>query len=109
MASLSLVERITSYDAMRQAICTYTERVGKKLRKDRHFCHHVSMFIHTLPFVTEHSGYGNTAFVRLRVGTQDTRDISVATARSFDTIGKPGHRYAKAGNMLSKLRPNDVA
>jgi len=65
----SFGERITTYDAMRQAICTYAERVEEKLHADRQFCHHVSVFICTYPFDTGHPGYSNTAYVRLRVRT----------------------------------------
>ncbi|MGK3126436.1 hypothetical protein ACCY16_20170 [Candidatus Pantoea formicae] len=61
---------------MRQAICPYAERVGKKLCGGQQFCHHVSVFIRSFPFDTGYPGYGNTAFVRLHVGTQDTRHIS---------------------------------
>ncbi len=109
VVSRSFGERITTFDAMRQAICTYAERVGEKLREDRQFCHHVSVFIRTSPFDTGHPGYGNTAFVRLLVGTQDTRNIIEAAVKSLDTIWRPGFRYAKAGIMLSELRPSGVA
>ena len=94
---------------MRQSICTYAERVAEKLREDRQFCHHVSVFIRTSPFETDKPGYGNTAFVKLRVGTQDTRNIIEAAVKSLDSIWRPGFRYAKAGIMLSELRPNGVA
>lgn len=109
MVSRSFGERITTYEAMRQAICTYAERVGEKLREDRQFCHHVSVFIRTSPFDNGRPGYSNTAFVRLQVGTQDTRDIIQAAIRSLDSIWQPGFRFAKAGIMLSELRPNGFA
>lgn len=109
VVSRSFGERITTYDAMRQAICTYAERVGEKLRADRQFCHHVSVFIRTSPFDTGQPGYGSTAYVRLQVGTQDTRDIIEAAVKSLDTIWRPGFRYAKAGIMLDELRPNGIA
>ena len=109
VVSRSFGERITEYDAMRQSVCAYAERVAEKLREDRQFCHHISVFIRTSPFDTGQPGYGNTAFVRLRVGTQDTRNIIEAAVKSLDTIWRPGDRYAKAGIMLSELRPNGVA
>jgi len=40
-------ERITEYDAMRQSVCAYAERVAKKLREDRQFCHHISVLVMT--------------------------------------------------------------
>lgn len=101
--------RITSYEAMRQAICTYNERVGVKLREDRQYCHHVSVFICTTPFDDGRPGYSNRAFVRLKVNTQDTRDIIQAAMRSLDSIWQPGFRFAKADIMLSELRPNGFA
>jgi DNA polymerase V len=69
VVSRSFSERITTYDAMRQAICTYAERIGEKLREDRQFYHHVSVFSRASLFDISHPGYGNTAFMRLRVGT----------------------------------------
>ena len=47
--------------------------------------------------------------MKLRVGTQDTRNIIEAAVKSLDTIWRPRFRYAKAGIMLSELRPNGVA
>lgn len=107
--SRSFGERITEYDAMRQSVCAYAERVAEKLREDRQFYHHVSVFIRTSHFDTGQSGYGNTAFVKLRVGTQDTRNIIEAAVKSLDAIWRPGFRYAKAGIMLSELRSNGSA
>ena len=52
VVSRSFGQRITTYDSMRQAICTYAERVSEKLREDRQFCHHASVFIHTSPYDT---------------------------------------------------------
>lgn len=99
---------LQTYDAMRQATCTYAECVGEKLRAGRRFCHHVSVFIRMSPFDTGQPGYGNTAFVRLRVCTQDTCDIIEPAVKSLDSICRPGFRYATAGIMLDELRPNSV-
>ncbi len=47
IVSRSFGERITEYDAMRQSVCEYAERVAEKLRENRQFCHHISVFIRT--------------------------------------------------------------
>ncbi|WP_258575715.1 DinB/UmuC family translesion DNA polymerase [Candidatus Pantoea persica] len=93
VVSRSFGERITEYDAMRQSVCAYDERVAEKLREDWQFCHHISVFIHTSPFDIRQPGYGNTAFVKLRVGTQDTRNILEAAVKSLDAIWRPGFCY----------------
>lgn len=46
--------------------------------------------------------------MKLRVCSQDTRDIIEAAVKSLDAIWRPGFRYAKAGIMLSESRPNSV-
>lgn len=94
---------------MLQSICAYAERVAEKLHEDRQYYHHISVFIRTSPYDAGQPGYGNTAFVKLRVGTQDTRNIIKAAVKSLDTIWRPGFRYAKADIMPSELRPNGVA
>lgn len=48
--SRSFGERITTYDAMRQAVCQYAERAAEKLRGERQYCRHISVFIKTSPF-----------------------------------------------------------
>lgn len=50
LVSRSFGERITIYGSMREGICTYVERVVEKLREDRQFCHHVSVFIRNSPY-----------------------------------------------------------
>ena len=42
---------------MRQSVCAYAERVAEKLREDRQFCHHISVFIRTSPSDTGQPGY----------------------------------------------------
>ncbi|PIJ50003.1 DNA polymerase V subunit UmuC [Erwinia sp. OLTSP20] len=109
VVSRSFGERITDYDAMRQAVCSYAERVAEKLREDGQYCHHVASFLRTSPFDAGKPGYGNTATTRLSTGTRDSRDIIQAAVRALDAIWRPGFRYAKAGVMLSELRPDGVA
>lgn len=47
--------------------------------------------------------------MKLHGGTQDTHNIIEAAVKSLDAIWHPGFRYAKAGIMLSELRPNGAA
>lgn len=101
VCSRSFGQRIESYDAMRQAICRYAERAGEKLREEKQFCQHVSVFIKTSPFSPSSPYYANAAGEKLLLATQDTRDIIAAAVRGLDRIWQEGHRYAKAGIMLN--------
>lgn len=100
VCSRSFGERITDYDAMRQAICSYASRAAEKLRGEHQYCRFISTFVKTSPFALNEPYYGNSASVKLLTPTQDSRDIIAAATRSLDAIWKDGHRYQKAGVML---------
>lgn len=109
VCSRSFGERITNYDAMRQAICSYAFRAAEKLRGEHQFCRFISAFVKTSPFALNEPYYGNSASVKLLTPTQDSRDIIAAATRSLDAIWKDGHRYQKAGVMLGDFFSQGIA
>lgn len=109
VCSRSFGERVTTYDAMRQAVCQYAERAAEKLRGERQFCRHIAVFVKTSPFAVNEPYYGNVASEKLMTPTQDTRDIIAAAVKALDRIWVNGHRYAKAGCMLNDFTPTGVS
>jgi len=109
ICSRSFGERISTYEAMRQAICQYAERGAEKLRGEHQYCRHISVFIKTSPFAPNQPYYGNLSTEKLNTPTRDTRDIIIAAVRALDRIWIPGHRYAKAGIMLNDFSPTGVS
>ncbi|EAW7736301.1 Y-family DNA polymerase [Salmonella enterica] len=109
VCSRSFGERVTTYEAMRQAVCQYAERAAEKLRGERQFCRHIAVFVKTSPFAGNEPYYGNLASEKLLIPTQDTRDIIVAAVKALDRIWINGHRYAKAGCMLNDFTPTGVS
>lgn len=109
VCSRSFGERITDYDAMRQAICSYASRAAEKLRGEHQYCRFISTFVKTSPFALNEPYYGNSASVKLLTPTQDSRDIIAASTRSLDAIWKDGHRYQKAGVMLGDFFSQGIA
>ncbi|ECD4126814.1 translesion error-prone DNA polymerase V subunit UmuC [Salmonella enterica subsp. enterica serovar Galiema] len=109
VCSRSFGERVTTYEAMRQAVCQHAERAAEKLRGERQFCRHIAVFVKTSPFAVTEPYYGNLASEKLLIPTQDTRDIIAAVVRALDRIWGDGHRYAKAGCMLNDFTPTGVS
>lgn len=109
VCSRSFGERITTYEAMRQAICQYAERAAEKLREERQYCRHIAVFVKTSPFAAGETYYGNVASEKLLTPTRDTRDVIAAAVKALDRIWTDGHRYAKAGIMLNEFTPTGVA
>ena len=108
VCSRSFGEKITEYEAMRQAICSYAARAAEKLREEHQYCRYVSAFVKTSPFASQ-PYYGNSAGMKLLTPTQDTRDIIAAAMRCLDAIWRDGHRYQKAGIMLGDFFSQGVA
>lgn len=109
VCSRSFGERITTYEALRQAVCQYAERAAEKLRGERQYCRHISVFVKTSPFAVKETYYGNVASEKLLLPTLDTRDIITAAVKALDRIFIDGHRYAKAGVMLNDFTPTGVS
>ncbi|HEP1894829.1 TPA: translesion error-prone DNA polymerase V subunit UmuC [Kluyvera cryocrescens] len=109
ICSRSFGDRISDYESMRQAVCSYATRAAEKLRHERQFCRFIATFIKTSPFAANEMYYGNNAATRLLTPTQDTRDIINAAIQSLDIIWRDGHRYQKAGVMLGDFYSQGVA
>lgn len=109
VCSRSFGEKIVTFEAMRQAVCQYAERAAEKLRGERQYCRHISVFIKSSPFAVNEPYYGNVASEKLLTATQDTRDIIAAAVAALERIWRDGHRYAKAGVMLNDFSSTGVA
>ena len=109
VCSRSFGERVTTYESMRQAICQHAERAAEKLRGEKQYCRHISVFVKTSPFAVNEPYYGNLASEKLQTPTQDTRDIINTAVRALERIWQDGHRYAKAGCMLDDFTPTGVS
>lgn len=109
VCSRSFGERITDYEEMRQAVCSYAARAAEKLRGEHQYCRFISVFVKTSPFALNEVYYGNSTSVKLLTPTQDSRDIIHAAVKCLGTIWKEGHRYQKAGVMLGDFFSQGVA
>ncbi len=76
ICSRSFGDRITAYEDMRQAICSYAARAAEKLRGEHQYCRFVSAFVKTSPFALNEPYYGNSASLKLLTPTQDSRILS---------------------------------
>ncbi|MFM3299056.1 Y-family DNA polymerase [Klebsiella pneumoniae subsp. ozaenae] len=109
VCSRSFGQRISTYEEMRQAICSYASRAAEKLRGEHQYCRFISAFVKTSPFALNEAYYGNSASVKLLTPTQDSRDIITAATKCLDVIWRDGHRYQKAGVMLGDFYSQGVA
>jgi DNA polymerase V len=109
VCSRSFGSRITEYEDMRQAVCSYAERAAEKLRRERQYCSQVAVFVRTSPHAEGEVFYGNQAMSRLLTSTNDTREIIRVAMQGLDHIWRDGCRYMKAGVMLSDFYSQGVS
>ncbi|WP_350260744.1 translesion error-prone DNA polymerase V subunit UmuC [Pantoea sp. BJ2] len=109
VCSRSFGSRITEYEDMRQAVCSYAERAAEKLRRERQYCSQVAVFVRTSPHAEGEVFYGNQAMGRLMTPTNDTREIIRVAMQGLDHIWRDGCRYMKAGVMLGDFYSQGVS
>lgn len=109
VCSRSFGSRITEYEDMRQAVCSYAERAAEKLRRERQYCRQIAVFVRTSPHAEGEVFYGNQAMGRLLTPSNDTRDIIRVAMQGLDHIWRDGCRYMKAGVMLGDFYSQGVS
>lgn len=109
ICSRSFSYRITDYEALHQAVCAYAERAAEKLREEKQYCRQISVFLRTSPHAAGEDLYANQATGRLLTPSNDTRDIIRVANEALERIWIAGHRYMKAGVILSDFFSQGVA
>lgn len=109
VCSRSFGTRITQYDDMREAICTFAARAAGKLRGERQYCTQIAVFVRTSPHAEGEVFYGNQSTGKVMTPTNDTRDIIRVAIEALDRIWVDGHRYMKAGVMLGDFFSQGVS
>jgi len=105
LSSRSFGERITECAAMAQALAGFMARAAEKLRAEEMCCQRVHLFVRTSPFDEQAPYYSEQAGVRLVCPTDDTRLLLQQVSVLLPQIWRDGHRYQKAGVMLSEFTP----
>lgn len=103
LCSRSFAHRITEFKDMRSAIAQYSARAAEKLREQNSLARVVTVFIRTNPHSQHEGFYSNSASRILSVPSADSRRLTATALRLLKSIWQPGHRYMKAGIMLSDL------
>ncbi|WP_410012260.1 translesion error-prone DNA polymerase V subunit UmuC [Sodalis sp. C49] len=109
ICSRSFSSRITRYQDMREAVCSYAARAAEKLRGENQFCRQVAVFVRTSPHAAGEIYYANQATGRIPVPTNDSRDIIAQATACLDSLWLDDRRYLKAGVVLGDFYDRGVA
>ncbi|MCX7679305.1 MAG: Y-family DNA polymerase [Spirochaetes bacterium] len=93
---------VESFEALREAIVSYTARAAAKLRRQRSAASFLGVFVATNPFAREPQ-YSNFISYRLPHPTASSFVLIRYATECFAQIYRKGFRYKKAGVMLSEI------
>ncbi|WP_311969691.1 translesion error-prone DNA polymerase V subunit UmuC [Pseudomonas baltica] len=96
--------RLTAIEPIKEAVATYTQRAGEKLRAQNSFCKKIRVSIRTGMFNPDEAKYANAALVELPYFTNDVRLMTKAATEAIDRLFRPGFKYSKAEVLLMDLR-----
>lgn len=105
VSSKSFGERITCKAHLQEAIASYVHTACQKLRREHSHAKQLTLFLRTSPFSRgQGDPYYSTSQTRaLPYPSEDTRDFLKLASELLDLCWKDGHRYMKAGVVLSEL------
>jgi DNA polymerase V len=96
--------RLTDIEPIKEAVATYTQRAGEKLRAQNSLCKKIRVSIRTGMFNPEEAKYANGALVELPYPTNDVRLMTRAATEAVNRLFRPGFKYSKAEVLLMDLR-----
>jgi DNA polymerase V len=91
---------------LKEAIATFTTKVGEKLREQKSVAYGLTVFIHTNPFKDRPQYYGSESYT-FQGGTSDTIRMIKAAHEVLEMIYRPGFGYKKGGVILNHIVPRD--
>lgn len=100
VCSRSFGTKVTDIAILSEAISNYTARAAEKLREDKQYCKHITVFIKTSPFDSKQIYYSNASSEKLSA-TSDTRKLLAVANRLLKQIWVEGREYQKAGVILN--------
>ena len=105
LSSRSFGQPVRDYNSLAESITLYISRAAEKLRRQQSVAGSVYVYIRTSPFKPDEPYYSKGMAVSLPSPASDTRQLANAALWALQQLYKPGYNYAKAGVMLSELRP----
>lgn len=103
LVSRSFGQAVTSIDGIVEAVSEFASRAAERLRLQGSVAGAMQVFIRTSPFRENDRQHSPSLIVPIRP-TADSRRIVCAACEAARSMFRPGHRYAKAGVMLTDLQ-----
>lgn len=98
---------VTEKALVREAVAHHAARGAEKLREQNSVATGITTFIRTNRFRTQDEQYAPSYYHALEVGSSNTAAIIKGALLNLEQIYCSKYKYAKAGIVLSGIRPSD--
>lgn len=98
---------MTDYELIKEALCTKTDYLAGKLRRQESVASAIRVFLQTNSFSYNDEQYSNGIAVTLDVASSDTNYLIRNAISGLDRIFKPNLRYKRVGVSLIGLFPDN--
>jgi DNA polymerase V len=105
--SRSFGKYVENIEELKEAVSTHTTRAAEKLRDQDSVASHISVFIETNMYKTDHPQYSNNAGYKLPEPTAYTPLLINCAIRCLERIYREGYKFIKAGVVLMDIIPED--
>lgn len=104
MHSRSFKKALEKKEEVRSILCSFTEKVSRKLREERLCCNTVGVVVSTSRFLCDTTRiYSNALTHATDFPTQNTRNLTKTAVQILDDLWKDGFAYKKIGVQLLGL------
>ncbi len=96
---------VTDWPTMREALASYAMRAAERMRRHGVVGAAMTVFMHTSRFRPYDAPYSASRTMTLPEACADSRDLVAAAVAAGASCWRDGHRYSKAGVMMTDLVP----
>ena len=107
VVSRSFGKRVEEFQELREAVANYCLNASEKIRSESLVAKAITVFVRTSPFQRNFGYYSNSKTVDFPIATNNSIETVKVAMSILDSIFKSGHRYQKAGVMLTGLSNAD--
>ena len=102
--SRSFGRKVTEIEELEESVTTHCLNAAEKIRADDQLAKTITVFVRTSPFDKSKKYYSNSKTVDLPIATNNSLELIKNATKALSEIYIKGHRYQKAGVILTGLK-----
>ncbi len=102
--SRSFGRKVTEIEELEESVTTHCLNAAEKIRADDQLAKTITVFVRTSPFDKSKKYYSNSKTIDLPIATNNSLELIKNATKALSEIYVKGHRYQKAGIILTGLK-----